>query len=234
MDGLTFIDHLIGHLAWPLAVTSLVAFLSLRHRKAIDGVISRLHKAKAGGLFEIELAELKDSADQAQLPPPPVITPRKAPSARREIPQGSDPEVDVIGEEFARLAVLASRNPRRAVAETYQFVNRYALEASEQLDPEQTRYTDGAPDTMRTAAVTILAPQHADVLDHLRDAALRASDRREKVSTEQAIDYAILAMRLVVAMQGSIRDQKGVQSQTGEGPNRPQVPRGRRGTPPPA
>jgi hypothetical protein len=36
MDWLTFFDHLIGHLAWPLVVAGLVVFLSLRHRAAID------------------------------------------------------------------------------------------------------------------------------------------------------------------------------------------------------
>jgi hypothetical protein len=36
VDWLTFVDHLIGHLAWPLAVAGLIVFLSLRHRVAME------------------------------------------------------------------------------------------------------------------------------------------------------------------------------------------------------
>jgi hypothetical protein len=64
MDWLTFIDHLIGHLAWPLVVAFLIVFLSVRHRPAIDALIHRLQKAKAG-LFELELAEAKAEAEAA-------------------------------------------------------------------------------------------------------------------------------------------------------------------------
>jgi hypothetical protein len=237
MDGLTFIDHLIGHLAWPLAVTGLIVFLSLRHRAAIDGLIHRVHKAKAG-LFELELAEAKASADRVHLPPPPVIAPSEALSSqwyslRRNRLRAAD---DLPG-EIGRLMLLATRDPRRAVVETDQFVNRYALETSEQLDPEQTRYTDGSPDVMRTAAVTLLAPEYVDVLDRLREAALRALDPAEKVSTGQAIDYVLLASRLVAYMNVRVRELEEARAQAAdtEDPKAPHGPRRvRRGTPPPA
>jgi hypothetical protein len=240
MDGLTFIDHLIGHLAWPLAVTGLIVFLSLRHRAAIDGLIHRVRKAKAG-LFELELEEAKASADRAHLPPPPVIAPSEALRSRYSrsfsLRRNELRAADDLPGEIGRLMLLATKDPRRTVVETYQFVNRYALEASEQLDPEQTRYTDGSPDVMRTAAVTLLAPEHADVLDRLRVAALGTLDPAEKVSPGQAIDYVLLASRLVAYMNVRVRELQEARAQATdtEGPKAPHGPRrGRRGTPPPA
>jgi hypothetical protein len=75
MDWLTFSDHVIGHIAWPLAVSGIIVFLSLRHRAAINDLLYRVQKAKAG-LFEIEPAEAKVRAELADLPPAPAIPPR--------------------------------------------------------------------------------------------------------------------------------------------------------------
>jgi hypothetical protein len=75
MDWLTFIDHLIGHLAWPLVVAALVLFLSLRHRVALDTLLHRVRKARAGP-FEAELDEAKVEAERASLPLEPTVLPR--------------------------------------------------------------------------------------------------------------------------------------------------------------
>src|SRR6266540_7133714 len=77
MDVLTFVDHLIGHLAWPLAATGLVAFLSLRHRVALDALLHRVRKAKAGP-FEAELDKAQAGAELAGLPPAPTLPPSEA------------------------------------------------------------------------------------------------------------------------------------------------------------
>jgi hypothetical protein len=198
MDGLTFIDHLIGHVAWPLAATGLIVFLSLRHRVAINALIHRVQKAKAGR-FEIELAEAKVRADRAHLPPPTVLPRSEASNGELARPTRGQPPARL--QELVRLAIS---DPRRAVIDSYQFLNQYALETSERLDPEQTRYTDGSPAVMRAAAVNLLAPEHADVLDRLRDAALRALGSEDEVSPGQALDYALLASRLMGFMTGRL------------------------------
>ena len=73
------------------------------------------------------------------------------------------------------------------------------------------------------------------MLDRLRYAALRALDPEENVLPGQAIEYVILATRLVAYMKDRIRSLKEAQARASdEGPKGPEVRRGRRGTPPPA
>jgi hypothetical protein len=170
---------------------------SLRHRAAIDALLHRVKKAKAG-LFELELAEAQASADRAQLPPPAVLPPSESPKDQAAKATYEPPA------QLYDLMHLALSEPRRAIVETYHFVNHYAWEASQGRDPEQTRYTDGSPDVMRLAAVNLLAPKYADVLDRLRDAALRAQDPEEEVTPGQALDYVLIASRLVGFMAGRL------------------------------
>ena len=113
MDWLTFIDHLIGHLAWPLVVAGLVIFLSLRHRVAFDTLLHRVRKARAGP-FEAELDEAKAEADAAGLPPPSTKPPPDTEVLQR--PESNDPEV-----WFGYFLKLAEQDPLGAVHGSYRF-----------------------------------------------------------------------------------------------------------------
>jgi hypothetical protein len=197
VDWLTFVDHLIGHLAWPLIVGILVFVLSRRHRVAIDALLHRVRKAKAGPVeFEMELGELKVKAEAAGLPPADQI------SASISLSRSSRVEPEMW---FRYLFWLADTDPRTAVIRAYHYLNQYAFEASKQLDPERTRYTSGSTAVMHAAALGVLAPEHVDVLDHLREAALSADDLGLEVSPRQAREYVELVARLVVAMRDRLR-----------------------------
>jgi hypothetical protein len=199
MDWLTFSDHVIGHLAWPLALSGLIVFLSLRHRTAINDLVYRIQKAKVG-LFEIQVAEATARAEQAELPPAPAI-----PARRQDVepPATDDPTAWLM-----YLSLLAGHRPRQAVIEAYNYLVRYTLEACKRLDPELIRSTDGSPETMRLAARLLLAPKQAEVLDRLRLAAFSASDPREDVSVDQAMDYVRLATRLAIAIDTSVSEME--------------------------
>ena len=191
MDWLTFSDHLIGHLAWPLAVAGVIVFLSLRHRAAIDSLIHRVQKAKAG-LFELELAQAKAGAEAAGLPPtaPPLPGTEKI-----ELPE----RTRMLEAEFDRALALAATNPRQAILEAYAFLTAFLVTvANFPAMQERVRYTDGSPAILSFAVTSLLAPEHAHVLDNLRDAAQSALD--EDVTPQQARDYVQLARRLLLAV----------------------------------
>jgi hypothetical protein len=190
VDWLTFISQMFGHLAWPLVVAVLVVFLSLRHRGAVDALLQRVRKAKAGP-FEAELDKAEAAAAAASLPP--------AENIELPRPSTSDPEA-----WLGYLLVLADIDPRGAVMRAYNYLNSYARQLGERLG-ERTRYTDGSPAVMRIAAVGILAPEHLDVLDRLREAALSAYNPEEEITPRQAREYVELVARVVVAMRERFR-----------------------------
>jgi hypothetical protein len=191
MDWLTFFDHLIGHLAWPLAVAGLIVFLSLRHHAAIDALIHRIQRAKAG-LFELELAQAKAGAEAAGLPP---ATPPLRGTEKIELPE----RTRMLDAEFDRALALAATNPRQAILEAYAFMTAFLVTvANLPVMQERVRYTDGSPAVLSFAVTSLLAPEHAHVLDSLRDAALSALD--EDVTPQQARDYVQLVRRLLLAV----------------------------------
>jgi hypothetical protein len=192
MDWLTFFDHLIGHLAWPLVVAGLVVFLSLRHRAAIDALLHRVQKAKAG-LFELELAQAKAEAEAAGLP---SAAPSLPGTEKIELPE----RTRMLETSLDRTLALAATNPRQAILEAYAFLTAFLLTAANLPDmQERVRYTDGSPDMLSFAVTSLLAPEHAHVLDTLRDAALSATSDQE-VSPQQAREYVQLVRRLLLAV----------------------------------
>lgn len=115
-------------------------------------------------------------------------------------PSTDDPEA-----WLGHLLVLAESDPGIAVVRAYHYLNSHMFEASKQLDPERTRYTDGSPAVMHAAAVGILAPEHVDLLDSLREAALSADDPDTQISPRQAREYVELVARVVIAMRDRLR-----------------------------
>lgn len=206
MDWLTFIDHLIGHLAWPLVVAGLVVFLSLRHRVALDTLLHRVRKARAGP-FEAELDEAKAEAERASLPLASTVLPPE------DIGLGRLSEADF--EEMERLRIedpeewlrffmeFAERSPLVAVHGSYHHLNGWLYEAAKRLDPKRVRIM-GDPGPLgptRAAAVGLLTPELDKVLRRLSDALHSAQEWDEQVSRRQAREFILLVARLVSAVQ---------------------------------
>jgi hypothetical protein len=68
---------------------------------------------------------------------------------------------------------------------------------------ERVRYTDGSPAVLRFAVATLLAPEHTDVLERLRDTAVIALE--DEVSPRQAKEYVQLVRRLLLAVDERLR-----------------------------
>lgn len=194
MDWLTFTDHLIGHLAWPLVVAGLVVFLSLRHRVALDTLLHRVRKARAGP-FEAELDEAKAEAERANLPAEPTALSTEDDEERWPL-RITDPE-----EWLSFFMELADRDPSGAVHGSYHFMNAYLYEVANRLNPELARIAGERSGWGRAASVGLLTPEHEKVRERLRDAVRSASDWDEQVSYRQAREFILLVARLVSAVQ---------------------------------
>ena len=151
MDSLTFIDHLIGHLAWPLTISGLGLFVLIRRPRLVQGLLDRIHKGRVAG-FEFELAEVKASADRAGLPPAPL------PSAQKAKKGGRRPSDNPVKDLLDRLVRVAITNPRRAVTEAYAIVDQLASAATQyMLNHAIERYGDGSPEAEWGPAASIRA-----------------------------------------------------------------------------
>ena len=195
MDWLTFIDHLIGHLAWPLVVAGLVVFLSLRHRVALDTLLHRVRKARAGP-FEAELDEAKAEAERANLPAEPTALSTEGDEERRRQLRFTDPE-----EWLSFFMELADRDPLGAVHGSFHFMNGYLYEAANRLNPELTRIAGVRSGWGRAASVGLLTPEQEKLRERLGDAVTSASEWDEQVSYRQAREFVLLVARLVSAVQ---------------------------------
>lgn len=188
MDGLTFADHLIGHLMWPLiAVIALVAFYPvIRERIA---VLERLKVGPSG--LEGEFGSVLEKSDRtmaaATVPPPP-------------------PDVVEDRQRFERIAEIS---PRAAVLEAFTVVDNALKQRLIELGvtPEvpvvsEVRSTDAIVDAQR---VGLLDNAAGEVWKNLR--ALSNAARHEpglSITREQAIDYARLAAQLLSTIKHAV------------------------------
>jgi hypothetical protein len=205
MDWLTFIDHLIGHLAWPLVVAGLVVFLSLRHRAALDTLLHRVRKARAGP-FEAELEEAKAEADRASLPPAPPVRspPDRDPLSPEEVEEMQRMRMEDTDRWLGFFMEVAERDPFTAVHGSYHRLNVYLYQAAQRLDPERVRRVEVAQGPLGAAAaevVGLLTREHEKVLHRLGDAVRSVHEWDEQVSRRQAREFVLLVARLVSAVQ---------------------------------
>jgi hypothetical protein len=196
MDSLTFIDHLISHLAWPLTIGGLGLFVLVRRRGLVQDVVDRFQKGKLAG-FEFELAEAKASAERAHLPPAPLLSPDTGEDREWELP---DSRVSVL---LSRLILVAMTDPRQAVTEAYEVIRSFVGEVAGEIIKETIdQHGKGSPEHKRVLVMPLLEPETEVVLNRLRDAATLAKDSEVNISRSQAMDYVVLASRVTGYLKG--------------------------------
>ena len=205
MDGLTFVDHLIGHLMWPvIAVVALVAFYPVL-RDRLGGLV----RIKVGpGGVEGESAGVLKASDRimADAPVPP-------------------PSRNVV-EDHERFERIAAISPRAAVLEAFTVVDNMLKErllsfgvVSDASGVSGVRSTDAIVEAER---IGLLDDAAVEVWKNLR--ALSNTARHESglaVTREQALDYGRLAAQLLTTIQHAVPSAPPAAKKDGGPPERP-------------
>ncbi len=136
MDKLTFVSNLISSLVWPLIVILIVILLRKPLRELIHDLGRRLRSIKfPGGVAEFsqELAEIKEAADVANLPPV------------AGVPTGESLLLR-IEEDIDQWARLVELSPRAAISEAWRWVENAMRETAKKLgitQPAISQYLAG-------------------------------------------------------------------------------------------
>lgn len=192
MDVLTFISNLISSVVWPLVVVFIVIILRGPLRDLIADLGRRLHIVKFPGgeaEFSSELAEIKEAADEANLPPSPVAPP--AGPLLLEVEGGE--------RQWARLAELS---PRAAVTEAWRQVEIVMQETARRYDiPEKESYSALA--LIRALGKRqILTPDIFAIVHDLRGMRNTAAHGvRFEISRSDAEEYISLAKRVITRLR---------------------------------
>jgi len=135
VDALTFVDRLIGHLAWPL----FALFVLIWFRKEIAKQLDRLTKFKAMGVegeFAAGLKEAEEKADETNLPQ----------AASASVPLAEDKRAlpEMLVSKYPELAILeAWRKTEQAASDKYgrQFAGNRVIDVPNEVRPvyEQLR-----------------------------------------------------------------------------------------------
>jgi hypothetical protein len=182
MDRLTFISKIIGDVAWPLTLLTVVLIM----RKQLQAAIGFVSKVKVSGVeveFDRQLAAAKIEA--AELP-----------KSQPSLEHGAQ----VVTEEAI---VLAKSSPRAAVLDAWRLVEIAALDSAKRLLGDE-KFTNA---TMTFRAIQLLEkhptvpPAAVSLLKNLR--ALRneaAHAPHFDVSPASAVEYAHLAAQLIATL----------------------------------
>lgn len=173
-DWLDFFASIIDSLAWPAATVVLVYIL----RRELRGLMATLRRFRYRDLemeFGEQVRELREDAEQADLPPP---------------------------VEDERLLRVAEVSPRALVLESYFLVSeeaaaaarRAGLDVSERDPPVRTFRALWERGLISDAVRSLLTEIRV-----LRNAA--AHDTEFAVSTEQALEYSRLARRVAAVLR---------------------------------
>lgn len=192
MDKLAFVSSLISSLVWPLIVVFIVVLLRRPLREFIRDLGRRLRIIKFPGgeaEFSQELAEIKEAADVANLPPAVGLPTGESPSLRAE-------------EDMNQWARLAELSPRAAISEAWRLVENAMRETAKGLDIPQS-------DTRSTIALIRALGKHqaldaetAAIISDLRGIRNTAVHGVEpEISRSDAIEYVSLARRIIAALR---------------------------------
>jgi hypothetical protein len=177
LDTLTFIDHLVGHLAWPILIGLGVVLFRSSIPQLLDRVESLVIDAK--GKTEIKFAKKIDQIEEQLL--------------QRHLQKGLSTQTDVGVERtsyavpyVAKLAAtyferLNDIPPELLVMEAWNKVERALIERAPNAGPLVDRYVKGR-----------LSKDEIAVLDQLRELRNEVVHRGIKVSNVDAVRFATI------------------------------------------
>lgn len=191
MDTLTFVSNLISSIIWPLIVVFIAVLLRNPLRELIRDLGRRLRSIKFPGgeaEFSQELAEIKEAADEANLPPVEAALPSESLLLRVE--------GDVS--QWARLAELS---PTAAITEAWRQVERAMREAARRFEIPESE-TRSAIALIRTLGKRqALSPETVAIVSDLRGIRNTAAHgMKVEISQSDAIEYISLARRIIATL----------------------------------
>jgi Sec-independent protein translocase protein TatA len=130
LDLLTFCSNLISSIVWPLIVVIIILILRNPLRELIRDLGRRLRSIKFPGgeaEFSQELAEIKEAADEANLPPLPVSP-------------ATSSLLFKIEEDERQWCRLAELSPRAAVIEAWRQVEIAIRETAQKHEVPTKEY----------------------------------------------------------------------------------------------
>ncbi len=192
MDLLSFIAELVKALAWPATLFLLIIMFKAPLLELIPG----LRRLKYKGLeleFERKLERLETEAEQASLPPPevPILVPL---DRVQELPL------------MKLIEMIAPVSPRAAVVETWRQIE---LAISNAFTRIGRPYPRSWVITRLLLKHEGLLPQSAlSILQDLRALRNQAVHFGLDLNAEHAVQYAVLAQRLIEALRSDGKGEK--------------------------
>ena len=192
MDVLTFVSNLISSIVWPLIVVFIVVFLRKPLRELIRDLGRRLRSLRFPGgeaEFSQDLAEIKEAADEANLP------------SVEPVPTGA-PLLLGVDEDVRQWARLVELSPTAAISEAWRQVEDAMRREARRLDiPEsETRSAIGLVRALGKRQA--LSPDTAAIVSDLRgirNAAVHGM--KAGISQSDAVGYISLARRIIAALR---------------------------------
>ena len=192
MDNLTFVSNLISSLVWPLIVISIVILLKNPLRELVRDLGRRLRSIKFPGgeaEFSQELAEIKEAADVANLPP----------VAGVPIGESLLLRIDENMDQCARLVELS---PRAGISEAWRWVENAMRETAKNLGIPQSDTRSAIALIRALGKREALSSETVAIISDLRGIRNTAEHAIEpEISRSDAIEYISLARRIVATLR---------------------------------
>ena len=193
MDALTFVSNVISSVVWPATVIMAIIVLRNPLRALIRNLGRRLHSVKFPGgeaEFSQELAEVKQAADEAQLP-----AAKFEPTEEHMLLQEEEDK-----QHWVRLAKIS---PRSAIVEAWRNVENAIVEVARKADiPKEETHSTMA---LIRALVKrqVISPDVLPIISELRsirNTAVHGVDFN--ISQPDVEQYLSIANRVVTKLRG--------------------------------
>lgn len=188
MDTLTFVSNLISSVIWPLIVVFIAVLLRKPLRELIRDLGQRLRSIKFPGgeaEFSQELAEIKEAADEANLPPVEAA-----------------PLLLGIEGDVSQWARLAELSPTAAISEAWRQVENAMREVARRFDIPESETRSAIALIRALVKRQALSPDTVAIVSDLRGIRNTAAHGvKVEISQSDSIVYISLARRIIAALR---------------------------------